>query len=500
MAAKVNTLFNKQVTSNYHSSSEHFFKQKCLDFLLHSEDYKAISIQMKTAPLTFQTYPINWKTKSAINLVKNLSIPETVQTLYLLKLDEVSESWKWDLDAVLASKMQQCGVQEGLILAYAYLLVSPTSKPHTPLELNKSVFYKNLLKRMSVWIKSTSSPKHLVLIAYLGGLSKSNQEAMWRLRELYDRFKIHLRLFKPLKIDEVAIICNSWFKANIVITSRPLLRIMGPLLITELNTNGPTPNALPLLKVMRRANFSTDELLHSVAMSLTSESVLKLNVALVAHTLAMLADQNFPVSDTLVKNVINVINANENVAINKSRIFHPTEAVREKDITRLIWSLSCVVSDETHKQEIASKMINLVDRYLSEGLFKQRDHLLLDFFLSLATWQVYPQHLIKPLVTESFIHKFLSEQIPQRHWQLALFIWMARLEVPHLNLPWSCYATITENLAPFHPQYELKKRKYLGWLYETIRSQAAEEGWEDVQCASIIPHINIAGITFNSGR
>jgi len=352
---------------------------------------------------------------------------------------------------------------------------------------------------MCVWIKSASSPKHLVLIAYLGGLSKSNQQAIWRLRELYDRFKIHLGLFKPLTIDEVAILCNSWFKANIPITSRPLLRILEPLLITEVNTNGLTSYALPLLKVMRRANFSTDEVLNSTATSLSSPSVLKLNLALIAHALAMLADQNFPVNDTLVRNVVDVIDASKNARINKNRKFHPTEGVREKDLTRLMWSLSCLVFDEAYKEEIATKMIYLVERCLGENLFQQRDHLLLDFILSLATWKVYPQHLIESFVTESFVHNFLSEQTARRHGQLALFMWMAKLEAPHLNLPWTCYTTITTNLAPFHPENELKKRSYLDRLFEIVRLQAQLEDWQDVQCTSIIPHINIAGITFNSG-
>lgn len=468
--------------------------------MLQNEDYKTVSVQGKPVSLAFQVEQINWNTKSAINLVKNLSIPETIQTLYLLKPENISESWKWELDATLASKIQQCGIQEGLILAYAYLLISAARKPRTPMELNKSTFYKKLLERTCVWIKSASNPKHLVLIAYLGGLSKSNQEAIWRLRELYDRFKIHLGLFKPLKIDEVAILCNSWFAANITITSKPLLRILEPFLITELNSNGPTPYALPLLKVMRKANFSTDELLNSVALSLSMQSVVKLNLAIVAHTLAMLADQSFPVTDALVKNIINVIEASENFAIKKNGIYHPTEAVREKDLTRLMWSLSCLVSDETLKQEIASKMIYLVDRCLTKGLFERRDHLLLDFFLSLATWQVYPQHLIETLITESFVENFLNEQIAERHWQLALFIWMAKLEVPHFSLPWSYYATINVNLFPFLPQNDLKKRKYLGRLYETIRLHADVENWKEVQCTSIIPHINIAGITFRSGR
>ena len=483
-----------------HRSSKVTFKQKSLDYLLQNEDYKSISVQRNSTPLAFQVRQINWNTNSAINLVKNLSVSETVQALYLMRPEDFSETWKWELDSVLSSKLQQCGIQEGLYLASAFLLVTTARKPSTPSELKKSVFYQSLLERMVIWIKSASDPKHLVLLAYLAGLGKSDQKAIWRLRELYDRFRIHLGLFRSLTIDEAAIICNSWFTANIFISSRALLRILEPLLMIELNSNGPTAYALPLLKVMRRADFSTDELLNTVSVSLSSPSTLKLNLALVTHTLAILADQNFSVNDALVKNVIDIIDANKHVPIINKQVFHPTEGVREKDITRLMWCLSCLVSKETDKQQIASKMIDLVERYLNLGLFNGRDQLLLDFLLSLASWQIYPRHIIEPLITESFINKFLKEQIAERHWQLALFLWMARLEVPHLNLPWECYHTVAEHLGPVNPKNELRKRRYLSRLFETVKTQAAVEGWENVQCTYVVPHLNIAGITFDNGR
>lgn len=180
---------------------------------------------------------------------------------------------------------------------------------------------------------------------------------------------------------------------------------------------------------------------------------------------------------------------------------HPSQGTRVKDLTRFLWSASCLFpADVVSRDRIAAKIIEQVEAGWDGGSFQvEKDcHLLSDFFLSLACWQIYPQSLIEKIVNRILVDAVLKQQQTVRQSRLALFITAAQIEASHLTLEKTLLPAVASGLPLyFKAEKELIKRPYLARLAGVIDRHREELGWENIQCCTTVPHLNLAGLTFN---
>ena len=147
-------------------------------------------------------------------------------------------------------------------------------------------------------------------------------------------------------------------------------------------------------------------------------------------------------------------------------------------------------------------------------------HLVSDAFLSLACWNTYPKTLIEKVInnsiliineltnyiyniqvmTKSFVDLVLSENSSKqlttlRQSRLALFLVAAEIEAPHLSLPETLKKQV---LSSRMLQQRERKREKLVQLVGAMHQQSEKLGWTEIHYHSLIPHLNIAGLTFIS--
>lgn len=217
-------------------------------------------------------------------------------------------------------------------------------------------------------------------------------------------------------------------------------------------------------------------------------------------SLALLADHRCLVNESLIQNITHLIETTAKKPLQTPYVFmHPSRGTRIKDLTRFLWTTSCLIpTNVTSRDRIASEIIDQVDAGWSAGSF-QLDHdchLLSDFFLSLACWKIYPQLLIDKVIDRTFIDVVLKQKQTVRQSRLALFLVAAQIEasLPLLNefLP-----EIASNLPQYKTEKELIKRPQLARLAGIIDRHREELGWENIHCCTTVPHLNVAGLTFN---
>lgn len=182
------------------------------------------------------------------------------------------------------------------------------------------------------------------------------------------------------------------------------------------------------------------------------------------------------------------------------KFVHPSKGTRIKDLTRFMWSASCLIPTEVSSREkIALKIIEQVNTSWSEDGFQlEKDcHLLSDFFLSLACWQIYPKSLIESVINQNFIECVIKQKQTVRQSRLALFLVSAQIEAPYLAVDRSLLPQVAFNLPPYRVEKELSKRPYLSRFAAFIDRKREQLGWENIHCFSTIPHLNFAGITFD---
>lgn len=219
------------------------------------------------------------------------------------------------------------------------------------------------------------------------------------------------------------------------------------------------------------------------------------------HRLALLADNRYPLSDDAIENFAKLIQSNKKRPIQgrEEKYYHPTRRTRVKDITRFMWVASCL-TPPNHPlcRQIAANAVEMLDAAWEAGSFHPDDdcHLLADFFLSLACWNIYPEELIKKIVTQSFLDAVVKRKQTVRQSRLALFLVAAGIEAPHLDLPVSFFNQVSADLPPHKMEKELGKRTLLVKLAGLIDRNREHFGWSGIECGSPIPHLNIAGLIF----
>jgi hypothetical protein len=220
--------------------------------------------------------------------------------------------------------------------------------------------------------------------------------------------------------------------------------------------------------------------------------------------LALLADNRCLVNGKLVENITHLIEINAKRKLETPQSFvHPSEGTRVKDLTRFLWTASCLIpTDIISRDKIAAEIIDQVYNGWTYGSFQlDKDwHLLADFFLSLACWKIYPVSLIEKIINRNFIDIVLNQKKTIRQSRLALFLEAARIEVPHLSAMQKFLPEISLNLPTYKAEKELSKRPQLASLANVIDRSKEELGWENIHCCTTVPHLNYAGLTFNYKR
>ena len=225
-----------------------------------------------------------------------------------------------------------------------------------------------------------------------------------------------------------------------------------------------------------------------------------INAVAYLYRLALLADHRCPADQKLISTIAQMIRTN-NTDRPVQLTPHPTRGTRTKEVTRLMWVLSCIVNEpSSERDKIAESLIQQVDEAWKKGFFNRNKHedyhLLSDFFLSLACWRLYPQILIESIINRKFVDAVIGRNGSFRLSRLALFLVAARIEAPHLKLDDSLMTDIVNSVPPFLVNQELKRRPRLGQLTKTIILNKTLLECEDIQCCSSVPHLNIGGVTF----
>jgi hypothetical protein len=173
--------------------------------------------------------------------------------------------------------LHQCSGFEALALAHTqYRIVGDNFK--------KGSFYRQLLSKANDWIEKCSTPQELVMWSFLVSLEKS-QYSNDCLRCIYERLKTDPALFQCLNSFETSILCNAWFTNSVIVSSKPMLRVIDLLLQTEIESRPGhvTQESLCMLKVFRKAGFGSTKLFESLIASLSSPPARNLNLAQATH-------------------------------------------------------------------------------------------------------------------------------------------------------------------------------------------------------------------------
>ena len=220
--------------------------------------------------------------------------------------------------------------------------------------------------------------------------------------------------------------------------------------------------------------------------------------------MALLADHRCLVNDQLIQNIENLVDTNAKKPMQIPYTFlHPSRGTRVKDLTRFLWTASCLIPvDVISRGQIAAKIIEQVEAGWDGGSFQIENdsHLLSDFFLSLACWQIYPQSLIEKIVNRTFVDVVLKQHQTVRQSRLALFLIAAQIEASHLALENSLLPVVTSGLPLYKADKELIKRPHLARLAGVMDRRRKELDWENIQCCTTVPHLNFAGLTFTYKR
>ena len=277
------------------------YKEKCSTFLRNSASYKNILFPEKT---TVRKSKKDASTignpkehnPSAENTVatflweklkfKRLKIPQMIEVLTGSKAQDSSMLNNFEkvsiVDKSVTPLLEKCNnKQEALQLSYATLEFSGH------LCFRRTSFFKIMLQKVNRWIQTCSNHQELVVWAFILNeiQEKEEHEVANLLGRIYDRFQSSPNLFEQLDTLEMGILCNAWFTANIVVDSQVMLNIVERLLKQEIDSQpgNISADAIPMLKVLRKAGYATDALLKSIIASLSLPSAHQLNLATTTH-------------------------------------------------------------------------------------------------------------------------------------------------------------------------------------------------------------------------
>lgn len=254
------------------------FKERSFDFFQKSEKYKDMwvpSNKMFHIPGDCETDGQSKRTMT--DLIIDFSVSETVSNALKKPACYSSLISGPSQENNVSLVLDHCTGNEALIMANTlFRIVGENFK--------KGSFYRYLLCKANHWIKNCSSHQELVLWAFLFSLEKSQQSNAC-LRCIYERFKTDVSLFQCLNAFEMSILCNAWFTSNIIVSAKPMLRIVENLLRAEicLSPGVFSQETLSMLKVLRKAGFGTDHLFESLMSSLSSPNARNLNLAQATH-------------------------------------------------------------------------------------------------------------------------------------------------------------------------------------------------------------------------
>lgn len=253
------------------------FKEKTRKYLLSSHTYQAL-YQFKGDELSYgrlkelkkyftTTYSSNTKltTSLAPELLESINLDNHINFC--------------NLDKQEISKLQDYSKAEVVMLSLAALKIFGDHFP-------QGEFYSSLLQKIADSIDHSTSHKELIIWAYISTLSKSEKETSARiLRKIYERFKSRIELFNDMNLFETSILCNAWFANGVLVTSKPILRSIDATLASEikLKCGKVSQEALSMLKVLRRACFASNELLHTLAKTVSNPMFQHLNLAEATH-------------------------------------------------------------------------------------------------------------------------------------------------------------------------------------------------------------------------
>lgn len=256
------------------------FKKRILHFFQNSEKYKEMydfpSNEMIHLPDRFQASEQN-QDSNVTELIKDQPVLENASTnITKLPFENKLKLGKSE-EKSMVSILHRCTGREALIMANTqYRIIGDN--------IARGIFYRHLISKAIDWIEKSSTHQELVMWSFLLSLEKS-QHSNTCLRYIYERFKTNPDLFQCLNSFETSILCNSWFTSNIIVSSKPMLRVIDLILKKEIESCPGliTQEALCMLKVFRKAGFGSTKLFESLISSLSSPSARNLNLTQATH-------------------------------------------------------------------------------------------------------------------------------------------------------------------------------------------------------------------------
>ena len=206
--------------ANKRKKLDHTFKEQSLKFLLTDVHYKDMGIPEMPATFISNTIRHQWEEEKISHVVEKLPISKLIHTLYQMQPQDLVKV----VDPMLANRLAGLSTTEVLLLSHAALRVFEG-------RIKDTKFYRLLLCLVPQLVEGCENHRQLVLLAFLSALDRSPR-AVKALLSIRRWFEQDPSLIEQLSVVETSILCDSFFKTNVVLGPEQLrvverLRVCG---------------------------------------------------------------------------------------------------------------------------------------------------------------------------------------------------------------------------------------------------------------------------------
>ncbi|XP_045132654.1 uncharacterized protein LOC123516932 [Portunus trituberculatus] len=272
---------------------------------------------------------------------------------------------------------------------------------------------------------STATPHQLVQILHYISFAKKNSLN----REFFHVLITKLEeVLEHLSFIDGGIALNGVFKGNVKLDkSSPLIKKAAKWLQMKAEQSERLSDLesfafVAMVKVIRAAKYHDKPLLSSVKAFIMKSTVDTLQPEVIAHTLALYA--NNQVYD------LEIFKKMESLVM--QHLTNPKKRIRVKDINRILWSFSHVGHKES--DGFLDVIENLLTRYVHMGKLEFYPEHLSGLLFSMAVLGHYPKELIKEGFQPQKIEKLKGYQRSKQLSRLMALHQAIKIEVPEINV------------------------------------------------------------------
>lgn len=250
--------------------------------------------------------------------------------------------------------------------------------PHLITQLQ---FYTKAMLKFSFLIEHCSKIELLQLCFYVA-LQKKTDESKKIVKECLT--KINFKYLNNFSTDDLLVLCNSSYKTSTKIPHRKILDKVISTIYEDLSILNDTSLFITLIKTIRQNKCQNEEFLTTISNTIFFNKTIKYyNFTANTHILALYADALYYDNHLfkLILDVSTVFLRDTDVIISNNEYF--ARQVRVKDISRFIWALSYVNSEDLDHSIISTYIIPILQQYITLGDLEKNTEHYIDILLSL---------------------------------------------------------------------------------------------------------------------